>query len=298
LSDADRSSGAEVLDVLVVGSANLDLVARASRIPGPGETVGGHAYAEHPGGKGLNQAVAAARAGARTALIGAVGTDTAGDLLLGVMAEAGIDARAVARHAEVPTGRALIVVDDRAENAIVVVPGANAEVRVDTLPPASVVLLQFEVPMPTVVRAAQLARAAGATVVVNPAPAAELPDELVAAADVIVPNEHEVERAGGVPSLLRRGAGAVVVTRGAAGAEVVTAEGTVHQPAFPVEPVDTTAAGDTFCGALCARLAAGDPLTTAVRWAAAAAAITTTRPGAVPSIPHRTEIETRLAGTN
>jgi ribokinase len=295
LSDVDPSSD---VDVLVVGSATLDLVARAARIPGPGETVGGHAYAEHPGGKGLNQAVAAARAGARTALIGAVGTDAAGELLLGVMTEAGIDARAVARHPGVPTGRALIVVDDHAENAIVVVPGANAEVRVDTLPAAAVVLLQFEVPMPTVVHAAQLAHAAGATVVVNPAPAAELPDELVAAADVIVPNEHEVELAGGVSSLLARGAGAVVVTRGAAGAEVVTAEGTTLQPAFPVDPVDTTAAGDTFCGALCARLAAGDPLTEAVRWAAAAAAITTTRPGAVPSIPHRAEIESRLAGPN
>jgi ribokinase len=283
-------------DVVVVGSANLDLVARAHRIPAPGETVGGRAYTEHPGGKGLNQAVAAARSGARTAMIGAVGTDTAGDLLLGVMAADGIDATGVLRHDGIPTGRALIVVDDRAENAIVVVPGANAEVAIDQVPPSSVVLLQFEVPMPTVVRAAQLARAAGATVVVNPAPGGPLPDELVAATDIVVPNEHEVELAGGAAALLARGARAVVVTRGAAGADVVTADGTTRHPAVPVEPVDTTAAGDTFCGALCSRLAAGDDLHLAVRWAAAAAALTTTRAGAVPSIPHRAEIEALLAG--
>ncbi len=282
-------------DVVVVGSANLDLVAGAHRIPAPGETVGGHAYAEHPGGKGLNQAVAAARSGAHTAMIGAVGADAAGDLLVGVMSEDGIDATGVVRHDGIPTGRALIVVDDRAENAIVVVPGANAEVAVDQLPATSVLLLQFEVPMPTVVRAAQLARENGATVVVNPAPGAPLPDELIAAADIVVPNEHEVELAGGAASLLARGADAVVVTRGAAGADIVTAAGTTHQPAFPVQPVDTTAAGDTFCGALCSRLAAGDDLPTAVRWAAAAAAITTTRPGAVPSIPHRSEIAELLA---
>ena len=283
-------------DVCVVGSANLDLVAATDRLPGPGETVLGRDYAEHPGGKGLNQAVGAARSGARTAFVGAVGDDDAGRRLLGVMRADGIDATHVAVRDGVPTGRALIGVSAQGENSIIVVGGANATVTVEALPPARVVLAQLEVPIPAVQRAFEVARAAGATTVLNSAPAAELPRDLLALCDVVVPNEHEVELLGGVDALLRLGASAVVVTLGSRGAELHTAEGVVAVSPFAVETVDTTAAGDTFCGALCARLAAGDELPDALRFASAAAALSTTRPGAVPSVPHAAETRALLDG--
>ena len=283
-------------DVCVVGSANLDLVAGAARIPGPGETVLGHSYAEHPGGKGLNQAVAAARSGARVTFVGAVGADAAGDRLRGVLADDGI----VASHlavTEAPTGRALIVVDDRAENSIVVVPGANAEVTPPfEVPDAAVVLCQLEVPVEAVAHAFRAGRAAGARTVLNPAPAAALPAELLALCDVVVPNEHEVVLLGGVEALLAAGVGVVVVTRGGAGVDVHTPAGTHHVAPFPVEPVDTTGAGDAFCGSLAARLSQGDGIDDAVRWAAAAGALATTVHGAVPAQPRRDQIEALLAG--
>lgn len=282
------------LDVCVVGSANLDLVAGSARIPGPGETVLGHSYAEHPGGKGLNQAVAAARSGAAVAFVAAVGDDTAGARLRGVLADDGIDATHVTT-VDAPTGRALIVVDDHAENAIVVVPGANAAVvpPFDT-PPASVVLCQLEVPVAAVLHAFAEARGGGARTVLNPAPAATLPAELMANCDVVVPNEHEVELLGGVDALLAAGVGTVVVTRGAAGVDVHTAAGRFHVPPFAVTPVDSTGAGDAFCGSLAARLAAGDSIEGAVRWAAAAGALATTVHGAVPAQPTRDRIEALL----
>jgi ribokinase len=282
-------------DVCVVGSSNLDLVATAAVLPGPGETVMGRDYAEHPGGKGLNQAVAAARAGARTVFVSAVGDDTAGAGLLAVMQGDGIDTSHVATRSGVPTGRALIGVGDSGENSIIVVPAANATVQVDDLPAARVVLAQLEVPLDTVRRAFELARAAGATTVLNPAPAQTLPTELLALCDIVVPNEHEVELLGGAGALFALGARAVVVTEGARGATLHrggAGNGTaVHIAPFAVSPVDTTGAGDTFCGSLCARLAAGDDLVDALRWAAAAAALSTTRAGAVPSIPFAAEVD-------
>lgn len=275
--------------VCVVGSANLDLVASATRLPAPGETVLGHGYHEHPGGKGLNQAVAAARAGASTTLVSAVGVDAASDVLLAVMDADGIDHRHVARLHDYPTGRALIGVADSGENSIIVVPGANGRVHVGALPDALVVLAQLEVPLDAIRAAFTTARSLGATTVLNPAPAASLPLDLLALCDVVVPNEHEVELLGGVEALIEAGVRAIVVTRGAAGAELHS-RGRVHpvEP-FHVTPVDTTGAGDTFCGALCARIAAGDEMLDALEYAAAAAALSTTRPGAVPSIPTHTE---------
>jgi ribokinase len=280
-------------DVCVMGSANLDLVARAQRLPGPGETVMGTDFAEHPGGKGLNQAVAAARAGASVAFVGAVGHDNAGDVLAAVMAADHIDAGGLQRVAA-PTGRALIGVSADAENSIIVVPGANALAEAGETPAARVVLVQLEVPVAQVVVALRRGRAAGATTVLNPAPAAALDDATVALCDVIVPNEHEVELLGGVARLLQAGAGAVVVTRGAEGADVHTAEGLRHIDPFAVVPVDSTGAGDSFCGALAARLAAGDDLLVAARFAAAGGALATTRHGAVPSIPTAAEIVSLL----
>jgi len=284
----------ECCDVCVVGSANLDLVATTSRIPGPGETLLGTGYAEHAGGKGLNQAVAAARSGAHVMFVGCVGDDGAGHRMRAVLAEDGIDASALAVSSS-PTGRALIVVDDSGENSIVVVPGANLDVALpDPLPDARVVLCQLEVPLGEVARAMSAGRHAGATTILNPAPAASLPADLLSDCDIVVPNEHEVELLGGVDALLAAGCRAVVVTRGGAGVDVHTAGGVVHCPPFEVEVVDTTGAGDAFCGALAARLAAGDDLQEAVRWASAAGALATTVVGAVPAQPRAEAIRALL----
>lgn len=297
---SDEPNAADVFDVCVVGSSNLDLVATAATLPGPGETVLGRDYAEHAGGKGLNQAVAAARAGARTCFVSAVGDDTAATVLLDVMADASIGTTHVARRSGVATGRALIGVADSGENSIIVVPGANATVTIEHLPRCTVVLAQLEVPLPTIAEAFRLARAAGATTVLNPAPAQTLDRELLSLCDIVVPNEHEAELLGGVDALLALGATAVVTTLGAQGAAVSTPDGatghtTVLIAPFVVDAIDTTAAGDTFCGALCARLAAGDDLPRALRFASAAAAISTTRPGAVPSIPTADEVRALLS---
>jgi len=281
-------------DVCVVGSANLDLVATTPHLPKPGETVLGSEYAEHPGGKGLNQAVSASRSGASTAFVGAVGPDPAGDRLRNVLTAESIDASAVAT-VEAPTGRALITVDAAGENSIVVISGANATVPKGVkLPSASVVLAQLEIPIDTVVRALIDARAAGSTVILNPAPATPLPAELVAVCDVIVPNQHELTQLGGASSILAAGCAAVVATLGSEGAEVHTVAGTTHVGAFDVDVVDTTGAGDAFCGSLAARLAAGDELLDAVRWATAAGALATTVSGAVPAQPFAAAIDELL----
>ena len=287
---------AERFDVVVVGSANLDLVATTARHPRPGETVLGSNYAEHPGGKGLNQAVSASRSGAATAFVGAVGSDGAGEQLRSVLAEEQIDANGVST-VDIPTGRALITVDETGENSIVVIPGANATILPSVaVPPASVVLAQLEIPLEAVVAALTTARDSGSTVVLNPAPAVPLPPELIEACDVVVPNEHELELLGGAERVLSNGCDAVVVTLGAEGADVYTGAGTIRVPAYDVQVVDTTGAGDAFCGALAARLAAGDQLLQAVRWATAAGALATTVHGAVPAQPSADSIAALLAG--
>lgn len=284
---------ADHLDVCVIGSANLDLVATTDRLPLPGETVLGSSYTEHPGGKGLNQAVAASRSGARTAFVGALGTDDAAQRLHRVLAAEQIDVTAVST-VDVPTGRALIVVDAHGENSIVVIPGANATIAECVLPSAAVVLAQLEIPIDTVVSALTAAAAAGRTVILNPAPATPLPARLIAACDVVVPNQHELELLGGVGALLGAGCGAVVVTLGGAGAEIHTASGVIRVPAFDIDVVDTTGAGDAFCGSLAARLSAGDDLADAVRWASAAGALATTVHGAVPAQPTSASIRALL----
>ncbi len=283
-----------MFDVAVVGSVNLDLVATTERLPRPGETVSGSGYAEHAGGKGLNQAVAAARSGASVVLIAAVGDDAAGRHLRALAASEGIDVSNLA-VVDAPTGRAMILVDEHAENSIVVVPGANARMRADSVPQARVVVAQLEVPIDQVIIAFRHARRAGATTLLNPAPASALPDDLVQLCDIVVPNEHEADVIGGVASLLRRGVSAVVTTLGGAGvavsAQVGTAVETWTEPAVAVTPIDTTGAGDAFCGALAARLAAGDELRDAVRYAAGAGALATTVAGAVPSLPHADAVQ-------
>ncbi len=289
-----------MFDVAVVGSVNLDLVASTERLPRPGETVSGTAYAEHAGGKGLNQAVAAARSGAAVAMVGAVGDDDAGRRLRSIAEDEGIDVEAIDVISGSPTGRALITVDAAAENSIVVIPGANSHVRAEAIPVARVVIAQLEVPIGEVLAAFRAARASGARTILNPAPARALPDELVALCDVVVPNEHELELIGGADSLLDRGVDIVVTTRGANGVTTTFRPTDMssterHQPAFPVTAVDTTGAGDAFCGAFAARLAAGDELESAIRYAAAAGALATTIDGAVPSLPHAGDVAAFLA---
>lgn len=288
-------------DVVVVGSLNLDLVARTPRLPGPGETVQGTGYAELPGGKGLNQAVAAARAGARVAMVGALGDDAAGAALREVARAEGIDDRHVLDVAGVPTGRALIAVDDAAENSIVVVPGANAAVVLTDLAPARVVLAQLEIDPAVVAAAFRQARAQGALTVLNPAPAERATAELLALADVVIPNEHELAVLGGRGALAAAGVRTLIVTLGAAGADLVdlstdgAGDGGERVAPFAVDPVDTTGAGDAFCGGLAARLAAGDDLAAAIVFAAANGALATTRPGAVPSLPTADETRSLIA---
>ncbi len=292
MSEPER---ADTFDVVVVGSLNLDLVARTRRLPGPGETVSGSDYQEFPGGKGLNQAVAAARAGASVAFVGAVGDDDAGRRLRDVVRIEGIDDRWLLTRDDRSTGRALIVVDDHAENSIVVIPGANADVRWPADGPrGAIVLAQLEVPVSAVDAAFAAAQVTGATTILNPAPATELPESMIATSSLIVPNEHEASLLGGIERLLGAGVEAVVTTLGKHGARVDAADGSFVQPPFPVEPVDTTGAGDAFCGNLAARLAAGDDLATAVRWAGAAGALATTVVGAVPSLPRREAVVDRL----
>lgn len=287
------------VDVVVVGSANLDLVATVERLPRPGETVIGTSYAEHPGGKGLNQAVAARRAGATTALVTSLGSDAAGDLLHRVMTDE--DLVPLVHESTHPTGRALIEVDESAENSIVVIPGANGDLGLseidrhrDLLSTARVVLCQLEIPMVAVETALAIAKAGGAVTVLNPAPAAELTRSMLELCDVVMPNQHEIGLLGGVDELLATGVRAVVLTLGARGLRVVTADDRLDVPPFAVRAVDTTGAGDAACGALAAALARGLDIPAAAREAAAAGALAATRQGAVPSLPTRAEIEALL----
>lgn len=281
--------------VCVVGSINLDLVVRTERHPRPGETLLGSDYHEHAGGKGLNQAVAAARSGASTQLVAAVGTDDAGARLLAIASADGIDTDSIVSADHSPTGRAVIVVDDAAENSIVVVPGANQLCPALTRVTRSVVLAQLEVPVASVLESFRSARRAGAITILNPAPAADLPSELLGLCDIIIPNEHEVELLGGAEQLLAAGVGTVIVTLGSRGIDLIDAGGAQHFEAHRVEPVDTTGAGDAFCGCLAAGLAAGLTVADACQRAIVAGALATTRHGAVPSLPTQVEIDREIS---
>ncbi|MEE1928920.1 ribokinase [Streptomyces sp. TRM 70351] len=295
------------LDVLVVGSANADLVTVVGRHPAPGETVLGSDLTVHPGGKGANQAVAAARLGAATALLARVGDDAHGRLLTASLREAGVHTGRLLTGGEAPTGVALITVGAAGDNTIVVSPGANARLSPDDVAAAreafaaaSVVSLQLEVPVETVSKAVAVAVAAGTRVVLNPSPPAALPPEVLAACDPLVVNEHEARLlaggdagaapAGWAAALRRLGPRSVVVTLGAAGALVSCAGGTACVAAPPVTAVDSTGAGDAFTGALAWRLARGDALPDAVRVAVRVGALAVTRAGAQPSFPTAAEL--------
>jgi ribokinase len=288
------------VSVTVVGSLNEDVLVAVGRLPGRGETVIGRSVALAPGGKGANQAAAAGELGPGVHMVGRVGEDPAGDRQLAALAGARVNVSRVQRTAGVPTGSATIPVEDGSgENLIVVVPGANgaltpADVEVESVRRATVLLLQLEVPMDAVEAAA---RAATGTVILTPAPPQALPAALAGRVDVLVPNEHElVQLAAAEPgerspvelAALARSvaAGSVVVTLGARGALVVPDGGPVLlQAPPPVTAVDTTGAGDCFCGALAQALAQGAELPAAVRVAVAAAALSTTGPGARGALP-------------
>ena len=293
------SSSSTGFDVVVVGSANLDLVARATRLPKPGETVSGSHFFEACGGKGVNQAIAAARAGARTAFIGALGRDHAGETLLAALVKDGVDVSAVQR-VSVPTGRALIGVSDDGENSIIVVPGANHAISIDDIEKhktlissAKVLLCQLEVPLSVVQHAFELA-GSSTTCILNPAPAQALSNSLLGVVDIITPNEHEVKLLGGASKLLSLGVKTVIVTQGEKGAIVVDASGERQVDPLKVTPVDTTGAGDAFCGMLAARLATGESITAALRAAVISGALATQTEGAVPSLPIWSMVKIKL----
>jgi ribokinase len=294
-------------DIAVLGSANLDLVVRQPRLPRPGETMFGSGFTTVAGGKGLNQAVAAARAGAAVAFVGAVGDDAFGAQLRERLAGDGIDLAAL-RTVAVPTGTAHIAVLDDGENSIVVVPGANDAVdSLDAADEAAIdaarfVVAQFERPLPLIRAAFARARAAGATTVLTPAPVTETGD-LLELTDLLVPNAGEACELAGVADpveaarALSRRAATVVMTRGRDGALIAAGGEVVAEvPSRVVQAVDTTGAGDTFTGVLVARLAAGDALEAAARAGAVAASIAVTRPGASSSMPTWEEIARALAG--
>ena len=291
------------MSVLVAGSANLDFVVRASHVPAPGETVLGRDFATFPGGKGANQAVACARAGgAATRFVAAFGDDDAARPLLASLHEAGVDLVDV-RIADVPTGTAFICVSDSAENAITVAPGANgclAPGHLPSLAGTSHLLMQLETPMATIQAFAESARRAGVIVVLNAAPAQALSGALLSVVDVLVVNEGELDTIAGRDGTIAERIGrvsvpTVVTTLGARGACARTADGWLVQPAWPVDAVDTTAAGDTFCGVLVAALARGSSIADALREATAAAALACTKPGAQASVPTRDALERFVA---
>jgi ribokinase len=284
--------------ILVAGSANLDFVVRAAHIPVPGETVLGHAFATYPGGKGANQAVASARAGgAATHMLLALGDDAYAAPLEASLRSAGVQLHTV-RVPGIATGTAFICVSDAAENAITVAPGANNALEPEHLPPLdgfSHLLLQLETRISTVASYAQSARSAGVTVALNAAPAQPLDDDLLALVDILIVNEGELasiaNHIGTISASLKRvRVPVVVVTLGARGCCARVGGDYLMQPAFSVTPVDTTGAGDTFCGVLVAALGEGNGMAAALRRAAAASALACTRSGAQSSIPSREEV--------
>ena len=291
--------------ILVAGSANLDFVVRASHIPAPGETVLGHGFKTFPGGKGANQAVACAQAGgAATTMILALGSDAFAVPLEASLNTAGVRLH-IKRVADQPTGTAFICVSDEAENAITVAPGANNALRPEDMVPVadlagfSHLLLQLETPMDTVNAFAQAAHQQGVKVVLNAAPAQSLSQDLLALVDVLIVNEGELavlaNHAGSIEQCLERiRVPCVVVTLGSRGTCARVGGQILRQPAFPVTPVDTTGAGDTFCGAFVAALAHGEDVANALRQASAAGALACTKPGAQSSIPTHAEVQTFL----
>jgi ribokinase len=300
--------------IAVIGSLNMDLIVRAPRIPKPGETIlGADDLHMIPGGKGANQAYASARLGAEVAMIGRVGDDTFGEQLINSLKKTGVETQHIIHDSDASTGIALIVVEEGGQNSIVVSSGANGHVTpsdVSRAEPvirsADLILLQLEIPLPAVIKAAQCAKNHGVKVILNPAPAQQLPAELLSLTDILIPNETETAMLSGcdvdtddgvrqaASGLLQSGLKTIIMTRGSRGASLITENEIEHFPAFPVEPVDTTAAGDAFVGSFAVAFAEGRSLTEAVRCGNAAGALASTKAGAQPSMPCRDDLDKLL----
>jgi ribokinase len=304
------------MKVTVVGSINMDLVSRVTRFPQPGETILGGDLKSVAGGKGANQAVAAARLGAEVSMVGRLGDDAFATLLKSNLSAEGIDTDHVLTSKHSASGVALILVNEKGQNTIVVTPGANGRVTeadveraTGAIAMADVLLLQLEIPLRSVVRAAQIAHQQGVRVILNPAPAQTLPPDLLTLVDILVPNETELqmllgeaynrpderELASMAEKLQSLGPEAVLVTAGARGALLADANGRRRFPAFsPESIVDSTAAGDAFVGSLASAIASDKDLPTAILWGNAAGMLAVTRAGAQPSLPTRAEVEAVL----
>lgn len=306
---------AEPARIVVIGSGNTDLVIRVDALPRPGETVLGGSFSQVGGGKGANQAVAAARAGGQVSFVAMLGDDDLGEAALAAYRSEGIDTGHVGRAPGTPSGVALIMVDAAGENAIAVASGANERLAAvdidraaDVIATADVVLVQLEIPLETVRHAVGIAATGRGRVILNPAPARPLDPDLLAMVDLITPNETECQQLTGIAvhdvssaeraaaRLLDLGPRSAVITLGGQGCLVADATILCHLAAHPVTPLDTVAAGDVFNGALAVGLAEGRDLTAAAAFATAAAAIAVTRPGAQGSAPVRAEIDRLLAG--
>ncbi len=305
------------MTIVVLGSINMDLVARVDQFPQPGETITGSGFNTAPGGKGANQAVACARLGTQTRMIGRVGTDYFGKVLKDHLSGEGVDVRDVAVDGSEHSGVAMILVNRLAENNIIIIPGANGSIgkedmdRLESvLPQAGTLLLQLEVPLEVVVEAAKMAHARGVTVILDPAPARRLPSELYQSVDFLTPNlgeasilagfpvqsELDVERASRV--LLDMGAKWVLTKMGERGVLAAGSERFQPYPAIPVTAVDTVAAGDAFNGAFAAALDRGLPIEQAIHWGLAGGAWAVTRPGAQEAMPHLEDLQRLLSLQN
>jgi ribokinase len=295
-------------NILVVGSLNADLVVRAPRFPKPGETISGEDLQIIPGGKGANQSVAAARQGASVAIVGRVGNDSFGPELINNLQRNQVDTTHVQVDAQSATGTATIIVDANGQNSIVLSPGGNGRVTPEDVKEISfseykLLLLQLEIPVEAVSAAAQCAKQNGVRVLFNPAPARDLPPELISLPDFLLPNETELSlltnqlvsdtasAENAAKMLLARGAQNVIVTLGANGALIVNREMTKHIASFQVDVVDTTAAGDAFIGGFASALLENKSLEEAVRYGCACGALSATRFGAQPSLPTKEEVE-------
>lgn len=294
--------------ILVIGSSNTDMTVKSEIIPAPGETVLGGVFSMGHGGKGANQAVAAARLGGKVSFICKVGNDLFGKNSIAQYEREGLDTSNLL-VSELPSGVALINVDAAGENSITVAPGANMDLSVadiekcaDAIRAASILLIQLEIPVSTVLKAARIAHEAGVTVVLNPAPACDIPDELLQISDFVIPNESELARFSGtqvddMDSIVKackrlhdKGVGTVILTRGSRGSFIYRDGEGVEVPSRKVKAVDTTGAGDTFCGALCVALSEGKSVGESVAFATAASALTVQKMGAQASLPFRNEI--------
>lgn len=295
-------------NILVIGSSNTDMTAKTRELPRPGETVLGGVFTMGAGGKGANQAVAAQRLGGNVKFICKVGNDMFGDNSIAQYKKEGLDTSGILRSS-LPSGVALIYVDDHAENCIVVASGANGDLTEEDIEASrndiencGILLLQLESPIPSVLKAAQIAHKAGAMVVLNPAPACPLPEEIFKNIDLFIPNETELSTFSGIPvtskeeaekaaaAMQAKGVGKLIVTMGSKGALICDGGPSVFVQAHKVKAVDTTAAGDTFCGALCVAISEGKSLKEATEFATAASALTVQKMGAQNSIPYRKDL--------